>query len=82
MELAELLIGQRDQRRGVVETLPGVEGLEDGRLGDERLAHPRRDGDQQAALRLEPGQQGLLLERVQFVRDAVQKPGTNLSAVH
>ena len=38
LHLAELLLGQGDQRRGVVGRRAGVQGLEQGRLGDQRLA--------------------------------------------
>ena len=42
LHLAEFLLGQGDQRRGVVGHLAGVQGLEQGRLGDERLARAGR----------------------------------------
>ncbi len=38
LHLAEFLLGQGDQRRGVIGDGAGVQGLEQGRLGDERLA--------------------------------------------
>ena len=64
LHLAELLLGQGDQRRGVVGHLAGVQGLEQRRLGDERLARPRGRADQHPLLGREPGQQGLFLDRV------------------
>jgi hypothetical protein len=68
LHLAELLLGQGDQRRGVVGRRAGGQGLEHGRFGDERLAHARRRADQHPLLRGKPGQQGLLLEGVRIVR--------------
>ena len=38
LHLVELLLGQRDERRGVIDDAAGVQGLEEGGLGDERLA--------------------------------------------
>ena len=42
LHLLELLLGQGDQRRGVVGPRAGVQGLEQGRLGDQRLARAGR----------------------------------------
>ena len=64
LHLAELLLRQGDERRGVVGGLTGVQGLEQRRLGDERLAGPGRRADQHPLLGREPRQQGLFLERV------------------
>ena len=54
LHLAELLFGQRDQRRGVVHRPAGVQRFERGRLGDERFAGARRSADQNAGLGGEP----------------------------
>ena len=42
LHLAEFLFRQGDQRRGVIGGLARVQGLEQGRLGDERLARAGR----------------------------------------
>ena len=42
LHLAEFLFRQGDQRRGVIGGLARVQGLEQRRLGDERLARARR----------------------------------------
>ncbi len=60
----ELLLGQGDQRRGVVGDRAGVQGLEQGGLGDQRLAGAGRGADEHALLGREPGEQGLFLHRV------------------
>ncbi len=82
LEFAELLVGKRYKRRRVVEALPGVQGFKDGRLGDECFAHPRRGGDQHSAFGLVPGEQGVLLERVQIILDPIEKTVADLRAVH
>ena len=42
--------------------MPGVQGLEEGGLGDERLAGAGRGADENALLGGEPGQQGVFLD--------------------
>ena len=72
LHLAELLLGQGNQRGGVVGHLAGVQRLEQRGLGDERLAHARRRADQHPLLGREPAQQGLFLKRIRVVRDLVE----------
>ena len=63
---------QGDQRRGVVGRGAGVQGLEQGRLGDQRLAGAGGRADQHALLGREPRQQRLLLHLVRLVGELVQ----------
>ena len=72
LHLAELLLGERDQRRRVVGRLAGVQGLEQRRLGDERLARARRRADQDALVGGKPGQQRLFLDRVGLVGELLE----------
>ena len=72
LHLAELLLGQRDERRGVVGDGAGVQRLEQGGLGDERLAGAGRGADEDALLGGEPGEQGLFLHRVGRVGQLVE----------
>ena len=72
LHLAELLFRQGDQRRGVIGLLAGVQGLEEGRLGDQRLARARRCADQHALVRREPGQEGVFLDLVGLERELVE----------
>src|SRR5262249_39329874 len=72
LHLTELLLGQGDQRRGVVGDLAAVQRLEQGGLGDERLAGAGRGADQDARVGGEPGEQGLLLDRVGRVGQLVE----------
>ena len=72
LHLVELLLRQGDQRRGVVGRRAGVQGLEQRRLGDQRLARARRRADQYALFGREPGQQGLFLDRIGRVRELVE----------
>ena len=76
LHLAELLLGQGDQRRGVVGRLAGVQGLEQGRLGDQRLAGAGRRADQHALLGREPRQQRLFLHRVRRERKLIEIEAT------
>ena len=72
LHLLELLLGQGDERRRVVGGAAGVQGLEQGRLGDQRLAGAGRGADQHPLLGREPGEQGFLLHRIRRVRELVE----------
>src|SRR5262249_8918452 len=64
-ELAELLLGERTQRRRVDRRLAARERLEDAGLGHERLAGPRRYGDEHVLVG-EDLLERLLLHRVRL----------------
>ena len=66
LHLVEFLFRQGDQRRGVIGLLAGVQRLEQGRLGDERLAGAGGRTDQHALVRGEPGQEGVFLDLVRL----------------
>ena len=72
LHLVELLLGQRDERRGVIGDAAGVQGLEEGGLGDERLAGAGRGADEDALLGGEPGEQGVFLDGVGRVGQLVE----------
>ena len=72
LHFAELLLRQGDERRGVVGRLAGVQGLEQGRLGDQRFAGAGGRADQHALVGREPGQQGLFLHGVWLVGELVE----------
>ena len=74
LHLAELLLRQGDQRRGVVGRGAGVQGLEQRGLGDQRLARPRGRADQHALRGRKPGQQGLFLDRVGLIGKLIEVP--------
>src|SRR5262249_18634723 len=73
LELAELLLGERAQRRRVHRGLPLRQRLEDRRLGDERLARSRRHGDEHALAR-EDVPQRPLLRRVRLQARGEEEP--------
>ncbi len=54
LHLLKLLLGQRDQRRGVVSHATGVQRLEQCGFGNQRFAGPRRCTHQNALLGREP----------------------------
>ena len=64
LHFVELLVGECDQGRRVVNRRAGVQRLECGRLGDQRFPHAGRGTDQHPFARLEPRKQCLLLHRV------------------
>jgi len=73
-ELAQLLVGQRLERRRVKRTLACRQGSQDGRLRHQRLAAPRRRGHNHAL----PAQQALhraALELVHFEGKGVLQGG-------
>src|SRR5262249_55638081 len=70
--LLKLLLGQGDQGRGVVGDGAGVQRLEQGGLGDERLAGAGRGADQRALLGAEPREQGFFLYRVRRVGQVIE----------
>ena len=72
LHFAELLLRQRDQRRGVVGRFAGVQGLEQGRLGNQRFAGAGGRADQHALVGREPGQQRLFLHLVRLVGKLVE----------
>ncbi len=72
LHLAKLLLGQCDQRRGVVGHLALVQGLEQRRFGNQRLAHARGRTHQHPLLGRKPRQQGLLLHRVRIEAELIQ----------
>ncbi len=72
LHFAELLFRQSDERRGIVGRFAGVQGLEQGRLGDERFAGAGGRADQHALFGREPRQQRLFLHRVRLVGELVE----------
>ena len=71
-QLAEFLLGERDERRGVVHPPAGPQRFVDRRLGDQRFARARGGRDQDAFGRLEPGEQGPFLDRVGNERELLE----------
>src|SRR4029079_15593986 len=53
-----------DERRGVVGASAGVQGFEQGRFGNQRLAGSRRGADEDALIGREVGQQSFFLHRI------------------
>jgi len=72
LHLLELLLGERDEGRGVVGDGVGVQRLEEGGLGEECLAGAGRGADEGALLGAEPGQEGFFLDRVRGVGQLVE----------
>ncbi len=79
----EFLLGQGNERRGVIGLRAGVQRFEQSRLGDERLARSGRRAHHHPLLRPEPRQQRLFLHRVRRIGKlfevAIQDFGTGES---
>ena len=82
LHLVEFLLGQRDQRGRVVGDAARVEGLEEGRLRDQRFARAGRRADHHALVGGEPSQQRLLLHRIGRVGQLLEVPGRQFVAGH
>ena len=80
LHFAELLLGQGDQRRGIVRHRARMQGLEQGRLGDQRLTGAGRCADQHALLGRKPRQKRLLLNAIGLVRELVEVSAGKLVA--
>ena len=72
LHLLELLLGQGDERGGVVGDGAGVQRLEEPGLCDERLAGAGGGADEDALLGGEPGEQGVFLHRVGRVGELLE----------
>ena len=72
LQLGELLLGERDQRRRVVDRLTGVQRLIRRRFGDQRLPRPRRRTHHHAVVGIKPRQQRLLLNGVRRIWQCVE----------
>src|SRR5262249_51407241 len=72
LHLLEFLFRQSDERRRVVGNGARVQRLEEGGLGDKRLAGAGRSADEHALLGGEPGEQGFFLHGIGRVRQLSQ----------
>ncbi len=72
LHFAELLLGQRDQRGGVVGRLAGMQGFEEGGLGDDRLARAGRRANKDSLFGGKPGIEGVFLDRIGLERKLLQ----------
>lgn len=64
LEFIELLLGERNEGRGVIGNRAGVQRLEQGGIRDHRFARARRSAEENALLGREPGEQRFLLHRI------------------
>ena len=72
LHFAKLLLAQRNQRRGVVRGLSCMQGLEQCRLGDQRLAGAGRCANQHPLVGRKPCQERLFLNLVRLERKLIE----------
>ena len=68
LHLVELLFGQGDQRRGVINDAAGMQRLEKRALGDERFAGAGGSADEDSLFGGEPGEKSVFLDGIRRVR--------------
>ena len=80
LQLNQFLVGQGDERRGVIDMFSGAKPFENRRLGNKRFAGARRRRKQYSAITRGPGVQRFFLHRIRRVRQAFEIVENNLVA--